>query len=48
VGRAAYSVAGGINVTFKQAPKAKVEVGIKSVSVWDAAVGSDAVDTDDE
>ncbi len=38
----------GINVTFKRAPKAKVEVGVKSVSVWDAAAGSDAVDIDDE
>jgi hypothetical protein len=35
-------------VTFKQAPKAKAEVSVKAVSVWDAAAGSDAVDVDDE
>ncbi len=38
----------GSNVTFKQALKARAEVGVKAASVWDAAVGSDAVDTDDE
>jgi hypothetical protein len=47
VGRAAWSVAGGLNVTFKQAPKTKTEVAVKAVSVWDAAAGSDAVDVDD-
>ena len=38
----------GVNVTYKQAPKTRAEVGVKAVSVWDAAAGSDALDVGDE
>ena len=38
----------GINVTYKQAPKATAKVGVKAMSVWDAAAGSDADDVEAE
>ena len=36
----------GANITFRQAPRAKMAVGASMPSIWDAANGSDDADDD--